>query len=447
MTQVRVRFAPSPTGYLHIGGARTAFINWLYAKQNNGLFLLRIDNTDIDRSSDACTDAILQSLKWLNLQYDGDIVVQSDNIKRHTDVAYQLLADSKAYKCYCSKTCRDNTVVAKHVCRCIDTPISNTSAPYTIRLKVPRDVLHDVCVNDMIKGKTVVKIDTIDDFIILRSDGTPTYMLSSVVDDHDMGITHVIRGDDHFTNTFRQCMIYHACDWKQPTYGHIPLIYGDDGHKLSKRHGAVGVHDYQKMGYLPDALLMFLYSMGFGNNIDVNKGISNLVSSFKLNKMSKSASRMDFCILNKINQQVMRDLVNRQHIINCLSKYADYDVVCKALPDILPRSYTINDAINMLKVVYLTDSVVGDGGVDTIDSNIVVFLKTILVNSLTPSMFDKSVHLQAQVTDLCGTHGISLKNTLDALRWIITKQQSSPNIYNVMYALGYDTCVHRISKY
>ena len=270
MTDIITRFAPSPTGYLHIGGARTALINYLFTKKHNGTFLVRIEDTDYNRSDTKCSNAIIESLSWLNIQYDGDIVYQSQNLQRHVDVAKELLDNGLAYYCDCSPDRLERlrkyqvrtkiTQMYDRHCRC------KNLTKGCIRLKVTSCDL-EIMLNDMIKGTVSVSTSTIDDMVLVRTDGTPTYLLSSVVDDHDMGITHVIRGDDHLTNTFRQMMIYHACNWKIPKYAHIPLIFGSDGTKLSKRHGAVGIHNYMDLGYLPDAMVLYLYSLGFNFNI------------------------------------------------------------------------------------------------------------------------------------------------------------------------------------
>ena len=268
---VVTRFAPSPTGYLHIGGARTALFNWLYARHFGGKFLLRIEDTDRARSTQGAIDAILDGMRWLGLDWDGEEVYQFARAARHAEVANQLLATGHAYRCYATpqelEAMREAHRAAKQPMRYdgrwrdrADWP---DNAPYVIRLKAPQTGA--VTIEDRVQGPVTVQNAELDDFVLLRSDGTPTYMLSVVVDDHDMGITHVIRGDDHLNNAFRQLALIHAMNWKEPIYAHVPLIHGSDGAKLSKRHGALGVEEYRvAMGILPEALNNYLLRLGWG---------------------------------------------------------------------------------------------------------------------------------------------------------------------------------------
>lgn len=443
---VVVRFAPSPTGYLHIGGARTAFINWLFAKKNNGKFLLRIEDTDEQRSDSKCTDAILTSMKWLNLDYDGDITIQSKQQGRHAEVAHKLVEDGKAYYCNCTaermQSLREhqiqNGIPPKYDGYCREK--KNTSG--VIRLKVPND-LNEITIKDIIKGTVTVKTDQLDDLVVLRSNGTPTYMLSSVVDDHDMGITHVIRGDDHFTNTFRQATIYKACDWSLPTFAHIPLIHGDDGAKLSKRHGAVGVHNYKDMGYLPEAMLLYIYTLGFGNNVDIVKGIPGLIDNFNLKKMAKSPSRMDFSILNRINQEVMKKTQFNSLIDKLYDGFttAPRDLVEKALPDVVSRCKTLIDISIMIDKIYLSSDPIPEMDAEEMEN-----IKNIssLLLKLSKDDFTSIDKLQTSVSSILETLDIPRNLLMKFLRIIITRQNSTPNIYNVMYALGYDRVLKRL---
>ncbi|MFM2356019.1 MAG: hypothetical protein RLZZ528_1755, partial [Pseudomonadota bacterium] len=259
--QIVTRFAPSPTGYLHIGGARTALFNWLYARGRNGKFLLRIEDTDRERSTPEASAAILQGLTWLGLDWDGDVVSQFARKDRHAAVAREMLARGSAYKCFCSQEeieafreaarAEGRSTLFQSPWRDTD-PATHPDAPYVIRLKAPR--AGETVIEDQVQGRVVFRNDQLDDMVCLRSDGTPTYMLAVVVDDHDMGVTHVIRGDDHLNNAARQTQIYRAMDWQVPVWAHIPLIFGTDGKKLSKRHGAVGLHEYAAMGYPASAL-------------------------------------------------------------------------------------------------------------------------------------------------------------------------------------------------
>ena len=270
---VVTRFAPSPTGFLHIGGARTALFNWLYAKHTGGRFLLRIEDTDRERSTPEATQAIVDGLTWLELHWDGDVVYQSQRIERHAEAARRLLAEGKAYYCYCTpeeltamrEAARRQGKAPRYngYWRDRDPALAPKGVPPVIRLKAP--VEGETVIHDLIQGEVRVGNDQLDDMILLRANGTPTYMLSVVVDDHDMDITHVIRGDDHLTNAFRQTQLFRALGWPAPLFAHVPLIHGPDGAKLSKRHGALGVDAYRDMGFLPAALRNYLLRLGWGH--------------------------------------------------------------------------------------------------------------------------------------------------------------------------------------
>jgi len=269
---VVTRFAPSPTGYLHIGGARTALFNWLFARHHGGTFLLRVEDTDRERSTDAATAAIVRGLTWLGLDWDGEVVSQFARKDRHAEVARQMLARGAAYKCFCTQdeieTFRATARAAGHSTlfhspwRDAD-PASHPDAPYVIRIKAPRG--GETVIADAVQGRVRFGNDQLDDMVCLRSDGTPTYMLAVVVDDHDMGVSHVIRGDDHLNNAARQTMVYQAMGWEVPVWAHIPLIHGPDGKKLSKRHGAVGVEEYQAMGYPAAGMRNYLSRLGWSH--------------------------------------------------------------------------------------------------------------------------------------------------------------------------------------
>jgi glutamyl-tRNA synthetase len=272
--KVVTRFAPSPTGFLHIGGARTALFNWLFARHHGGEFLLRIEDTDRARSTDAAIEAILDGMRWLALDWDGPEIYQFARADRHAEVANQLLANGHAYRCYATaeelEAMRAEQRANKQPLRYdgrwrdrTDTP----DLPYVIRIKAPRE--GETKIDDLVQGEVTVANAELDDFVLLRSDGTPTYMLSVVVDDHDMGVTHVIRGDDHLNNAFRQLALINAMGWAEPIYAHVPLIHGQDGAKLSKRHGALGVEAYRdEMGILPEALSNYLLRLGWGHGDD-----------------------------------------------------------------------------------------------------------------------------------------------------------------------------------
>ncbi|HYH21742.1 MAG TPA: glutamate--tRNA ligase [Azospirillum sp.] len=311
---VVTRFAPSPTGFLHIGGARTALFNWLFAKHHGGTFLLRIEDTDRARSTQAAVDAILDGLSWLGLDWDGDAVSQFDRKDRHAEVARQMLAEGKAYYCYASPEELDEMRAAQKAAgqpvrydgrwRDRDPSEAPAGVPPVIRLKAPQT--GETVLKDHVQGEVRVQNQQLDDLILLRADGTPTYLLAVVVDDHDMGVTHVVRGDDHLTNTFRQIQIYNAMGWDLPEFAHIPLIHGPDGAKLSKRHGALGVDAYRDMGYLPEALRNYLLRLGWAHGDDEIISTDQAIAWFNLEGIGRSPSRFDFAKLESLNAHYLR---------------------------------------------------------------------------------------------------------------------------------------------
>lgn len=315
---VVVRFAPSPTGFLHIGGARTALFNWLYARHAKGQFLLRIEDTDKARSTEAAKEAILDGLAWLGLDWDGDVIYQSARAARHAEVARGLLAQARAYRCVCTPAeLALRRAAAKaagrptgydRTCRDRDPKTIPADVPFAIRLKAPTE--GDTSIDDLVQGTVRVSHDQLDDMVLLRADGTPVYMLSVVVDDHDMGITHVIRGDDHLTNAFRQTQLYRALDWGVPAFAHIPLIHGSDGAKLSKRHGALGVDAYRDLGYLPEALRNYLLRLGWAHGDDEIISTEQAIDWFDVKDVGRSPARFDFAKLDNLNGHYLRGADN-----------------------------------------------------------------------------------------------------------------------------------------
>ncbi|HTJ62808.1 MAG TPA: glutamate--tRNA ligase [Alphaproteobacteria bacterium] len=312
------RFAPSPTGYLHIGGARTALFNWLYARHTGGKFLLRIEDTDRARSTDAATAAIFDGLKWLGLDWDGDAVSQFSRRDRHAEVAKGLLETGQAYYCYATP---EELEAMREAQRAAGQPLrydgrwrdrNPSEAPAgvapVIRLRAPQT--GETVVDDQVQGKVTVANEQLDDMVLLRGDGTPTYMLSVVVDDHDFGVTHIIRGDDHLTNAFRQAQLYRAMGWDTPTFAHIPLIHGPDGKKLSKRHGALGVEAYRDMGYLPETLRNYLLRLGWAHGDDEIISTEQAIRWFDLPGIGRSPSRLDFAKLDNLNGHYIREADN-----------------------------------------------------------------------------------------------------------------------------------------
>ena len=314
------RIAPSPTGFLHIGNARTALFNWLFARHHGGKFLLRVEDTNKEKSSQEAIDAIHSGLKWLGLDHDDAAIYQSHNARRHAEMAHELLAKGKAYKCFTSpeelaelrEAAQEKRNVFRFQSPWREVPESEHPAdtPYVIRLKAPNDGI--ITIDDQVQGEVKLGAGEVEDVILLRSDGSPTYMLAVVVDDHDMGITHIIRGDDHLTNSAKQQLIYEAMGWNVPHFAHVPLIHGPDGAKLSKRHGALGVDAYREMGYLPQAMRNYLLRLGWASGDQEFFSREEMIKQFSIEGIGKSPSRFDFAKLENLNGQYIRQSENAE---------------------------------------------------------------------------------------------------------------------------------------
>ncbi len=342
---VVTRFAPSPTGFLHIGGVRTALFNWLFARHNNGKFLLRIEDTDRKRSTDEAIDAILDGMKWLGLDWDGESVSQFANTPRHAEVAKSLIATGNAYYCYLSP---EELTVLREESRKTGKPIRSpwrdadpSTAPKdiqpVIRVRMPQEGSLEI--EDLIQGKVKVNNQELDDMVLLRSDGTPTYMLAVVVDDHDMNVTHVIRGDDHLNNAFRQVQLYNACGWQPPKFSHIPLIHGADGAKLSKRHGALGVDAYRDMGLLPDAILNYLVRLGWGHGDNEIISREQAKEWFTLEAVGKSPSKFDMTKMEFINAHYLKQ-TPPEELYGLMLDFMDKDMVSNISDEVKTRLIT-----------------------------------------------------------------------------------------------------------
>src|SRR5579875_2192380 len=356
---VTVRFAPSPTGFLHIGGARTALFNWLFARHHRGVFRLRIEDTDRLRSTPEAIDAIIDGLEWLGLDWDGEVVYQFARAERHAAVARQLLGQGRAYYCFCTPAelaaMREKARAEKRSVRYDGTWRDRDPAQAppgvapAIRLKAPQTGA--TTIHDHVQGEVTVANSELDALIILRADGTPTYNLSVVVDDHDMGITHVIRGDDHLNNAFRQTQIYRALDWPVPEFAHVPLIHGPDGAKLSKRHGALGVNAYREMGYLPEALRNYLLRLGWAHGDDEIIPTEKAIEWFDLDAIGSSPARFDFVKLANLNGRYLREADDKrlatltaERLERALERpldAAERDRLERAMPGLKPRAKTL----------------------------------------------------------------------------------------------------------
>ena len=450
---VVTRFAPSPTGFLHIGGARTALFNWLYAKHHNGKFLLRIEDTDRQRSTQAAIDAILDGMKWLGLDWDDEVTYQFARAPRHAEVAHELVKRGEAFYCYTSQAeleeFRTKNPNAKFRSPWRDggmTPPPDAIKP-TVRLKAPLG--GETVVEDKVQGTVTVKNSEMDDLILLRSDGTPTYMLAVVVDDHDMGVTQVIRGDDHLTNTFRQLMIYKAMDWNAPSFAHIPLIHGADGAKLSKRHGAIGVEVYRDMGYLPEAIRNYLLRLGWGHGDDETISTAQAIEWFDLDGVGKSPSRFDYAKLDNLNGHYLREADNAR-IVDLITRRlggiteAGKTLLIKGMDGLKQRAKTLNEladntafyiASRPLSLDDKAREIIEKGGKDTISKLLPLF------ETAASWTHDG---LQQICKDYAESAGIKLGVVAQPLRAALSGKTVSPGVFEVMEILGKEESLGRL---
>lgn len=460
---VTVRFAPSPTGYLHIGGARTALFNWLFARHHGGRFLLRIEDTDRARSTDDAINAILEGLKWLGLDWDGDVIYQAQQAKRHQAVAARMLADGTAYHCYCSPeelsemraTARAQGRPMRYDGRWRDRDASEAPAGVqpVVRFKAPRD--GETVINDQVQGEVRVANDQLDDLILLRADGTPTYMLSVVVDDHDMKISHVIRGDDHLTNAFRQTCLYEALGWETPIYAHIPLIHGADGAKLSKRHGALGVEAYRDMGMLPEALRNYLLRLGWGHGDDEIISAEQAIAWFDLDGVGRSAARFDMDKLLHLNSHYLRHADDRRlrdaivpQITQSLGKAPDeaaLERLLAGMDGLKQRARTLLElSDNAMLYAVSRPLIISEKANKVLDEDARARLAR-----LAPRLAEidpwSEASIEACVRDLAAVEEVKLGAFAQPLRAALTGSTTSPGIFEVMAILGRDECLGRLA--
>ena len=447
------RFAPSPTGYLHIGGARTALFNWLYARHVGGKFLLRIEDTDRARSTQGAIDAILDGMRWLGLDWDGEEVYQFARAARHAEVAHQLLTAGHAYRCYATpeelSELREQQRAAKQPMRYDgrwrDRTDGPKDAPHVIRLKAPREGA--VTIDDRVQGAVTVQNAELDDFVLLRSDGTPTYMLSVVVDDHDMGITHVIRGDDHLNNAFRQLAMIHAMDWKEPVYAHVPLIHGQDGAKLSKRHGALGVEEYRDaMGILPEALDNYLLRLGWGHGDDEIISRAQAVDWFDIDAVGRSPARFDIKKLENINGHYVREADDARLAGLIAPKLPDSDIelLTRAMPVLKVRAKSVNELAEGAQFLFDTRPLaLEDGAAKLITPESLPLLIHARAALAAIQAWDAHA-VEAAVRNVAEQNGVGLGKVAQPLRAALTGRSTSPGIFDVLVLLGHDETLGRL---
>ena len=453
---VVTRFAPSPTGYLHIGGARTALFNWLFARHHGGKFLLRIEDTDRARSTTDAIEAIVDGMRWLGLDWDGHEYYQSQFWARHAEIAHRLLDRGAAYRCYMTQeelaAQREAAQRDRRPFR-INSPWRDVAEqqgdkPFVIRLRAPRD--GETVIDDRVQGRVTVQNAELDDFILLRSDGTPTYMLAVVVDDHDMGVTHVIRGDDHLNNAFRQLAIIRAMGWPEPTYAHVPLIHGPDGAKLSKRHGALGVDSYRdELGMLPEAVANYLLRLGWGHGDDEIISRDQAVEWFDIDHVGKSPSRFDLKKLENLNGHYMREADDARLAALIAPKLGIDDgqtaLLISAMPELKARAHDLNQladgagflfaarplAIDEKAAALLTDEARGH----------LADVRATL--SQLPNWDHDS--LDAAVREVAERKLLKLGKLAQPLRVALTGQTTSPGIFDVLVLLGKSESLERIA--
>jgi glutamyl-tRNA synthetase len=456
---VVTRFAPSPTGFLHIGGARTALFNWLYARGRKGRMLLRIEDTDRERSTDAAIEAIFDGLRWLGLDWDGPAIYQFSRAERHREVAQMLLAMGRAYLCYATpqeleemrESARLEGRLARYDGRWRDRSASEAPPGIkpVIRLKAPTE--GETAIDDQVQGRVVWQNKDLDDLVLLRSDGTPTYMLAVVVDDHDMAVTHIIRGDDHLTNAARQKHIYEALGWRVPMMAHIPLIHGPDGAKLSKRHGALGVDAYRSMGFLPVAMRNYLVRLGWSHGDQEIFSTEELIEQFDLPQVGRSPARFDFSRLESLNGHYLRrcgdaELVTKIEQLlpylaggDRLAKKLNADLrgsLVAAMPGLKERAKTLVELIDSAAFIHADRPIPIDpkaAGVLTPDARALLGALIADLENLAPWNVET---LEAALRRFADQRDLKLGSVAQPLRAALTGRTTSPGIFDVLTVLG-----------
>jgi len=458
---VVTRFAPSPTGYLHIGGARTALFNWLFARGHAGKFLLRIEDTDRARSTPEATQAILDGLKWLGLDHDGAAVSQFERAPRHAEVAHHLLAEGKAYKCFATQdeveTFRETaraearSTLFQSPWRDVP-PDQHPDAPYVIRIKAPRG--GETVIADRVQGNVTIRNDQLDDMVLLRSDGTPVYMLAVAVDDHDMGVTHVIRGDDHLNNAARQMMIYAAMGWPLPVYAHIPLIHGPDGKKLSKRHGALGVDEYQRMGYPAAGMRNYLARLGWSHGDDEFFTDAQAQAWFELEAIGRSPARFDFkklenlcgrhiaatedaALLHELGEFLAR--TGQPPLDDCQA-----DLLSKAMYCLKERAKTFPELIDKAAFVMKVRPLVPEAAAAVYLNDVSRGMLRELTLHLQSARWTRD-DLEAVASQIAESHGMKFGQLAGPLRAALAGRTTTPSVIDMMLVIGRDETIARLT--
>lgn len=464
---VITRFAPSPTGFLHIGGARTALFNWLYARGRGGKMLLRIEDTDRERSTQAAVDAILDGLSWLGITWDDETVYQFSRAARHREVVDELLVRGQAYRCYATPQeleamrekarAEGKTRLYNGLWRDRDPCDAPSGVMPAIRLKAP--LTGETVVEDQVQGRVVWQNENLDDLVLLRSDGTPTYMLAVVVDDHDMGVTHIIRGDDHLTNGARQKQIYEALGWTVPVMAHIPLIHGPDGSKLSKRHGALGVDAYRAMGYLPTALRNYLVRLGWSHGDQEIFSTEEMIAAFDLPQIGRSPARFDFAKLENLNGHYMRasaDFVLLEALEQALPHIQGGDELAAkmtpalrakllaAMPGLKERSKTLIELFEATRFIWTQRPLQIEDKAQALLTPDARRLLVQLVEKLSANEDWGAASTELDVRAVADSAGVKLGSVAQPLRAALTGRTTSPGIFEVLEVLGKDETLARL---
>jgi glutamyl-tRNA synthetase len=464
---VITRFAPSPTGFLHIGGGRTALFNWLYAKRHGGKMLLRIEDTDRERSTAAAIAAIIDGLTWLGLTWDGEIVFQFSRVARHRQIAEQLLASGHAYRCYCSPDeltamrekarAEGRTRLYDGRCRDRDPATAPAGVNPVVRLKAP--LTGETVVEDQVQGRVVWQNENLDDFVLLRSDGNPTYMLAVVVDDHDMNVTHIIRGDDHLNNGARQTQIYQALGWNVPIMAHIPLIHGPDGSKLSKRHGALGVDAYRAMGYLPAAMRNYLVRLGWSHGDQETFSTEEMVATFDLAHIGRSPARFDFAKLESLNghyirssadadliaaiEQLLPHIAGGQELAGMMTPVLRTKLLA-AMPGLKERAKTLVELFDASRFIWASRPLdIGEQAKAVLSYDAKALIGALLPELETVTDWTATA-IEAVVRPFAERSGQKLGAVAQPLRAALTGRTTSPPIFDVLAVLGRDESLARL---
>ncbi len=462
MKKVATRFAPSPTGPLHIGGVRTALFNWLYSKNHNGKFFLRIEDTDKERSKEEFKLQILNSLKWIGVNHDGEEYIQSKNIESHIKIVNKLLENGNAYKCYCSS---DEIEEQKLRAKQKKIPYiynrkwrdkSETEAPQDIKpvIRFKSKIEGSTKINDLVQGDIKIENNTIEDFIILRRDGTPTYNLSAPVDDHIMGMTHIIRGDDHKINTFKQIQIYEALRWETPLFAHIPLIHTLEGKKLSKRDNASTIDDYEKIGIMPDALRNYLIRLGWSYKDKEIFSLEESIKYFNLEGIGKSPSKLDMSRILSMNEYYIKNKSN-DDLFQSFEEYCKnfkeninnekLNIIKKSLTFLKNKAKTMEDIYNNSKFIINDEIIIEKAEMSLLTENAKNIIKSFLKKVNEIEVFNKET-LEPIINNLISENQTNFKGVGQPLRIILTGSKFGPGIYDIIISLGKKRVLDRLSK-